>query len=170
VPAPEAPAKVDPAPVAAVEPASTAGPAKVVEAAVPTTFDDCMTQGRAAAAKGDHARAKEMFDAAIKLDNKNPAPHIELARLYIAIHDKSLAVAEANKAVKLAPTSSMAWNTKGRAELNRFGYDDAIEAFTKAVELNQDNVWAWNNLGYTELQLKKYEDAVEHLSEATSRP
>ena len=75
----------------------------------------------------------------------------------------------ANKAVKLAPLSSQAWNTKGRAELNRFEYDDAIEAFSKAVELDADNVWAWNNLGYTELQLKKYDEAVEHLTEATRR-
>ena len=157
-------------PVTEATPVAPVEPVKVVEAAVPTTFVGLLTEGRAAADKGDHVRAKEMFDAAIKLDKKSADPHIELVRLYIAMNEKGLAVAEANKAIKLAPTSSLAWNTKGRAELNRFGYDDAIAAFTKAVELNKDNIWAWNNLGYTELQLKKYEDAVEHLGEATSRP
>ncbi|HEY0253996.1 MAG TPA: tetratricopeptide repeat protein, partial [Kofleriaceae bacterium] len=135
----------------------------------PTKFDDCMTQGKDLVGKGDVANAKLMFEAAIKLDKKRSEPHMELAKLYITQGDRGLAMAAANKAVKLAPLSSQAWNTKGRAELNRFAYDDAIEAFSKAVEINPDNVWAWNNLGYTELQLKKYDEAAAHLAEATSR-
>ncbi|HUJ60769.1 MAG TPA: tetratricopeptide repeat protein, partial [Kofleriaceae bacterium] len=136
---------------------------------LPTKFEDALAEGRALAEKGDHARAKEMFEAAINLDKRRAEPHMELARLYISTGDRGLAVAAANKAVKLAPNSSQAWNTKGRAELNRFAYDDAVVAFTKSVELNKDNVWAWNNLGYTQLQLKKYDDAVDALTEATTR-
>lgn len=136
---------------------------------LPTKFDDALAQGRELMSKGDHVGAKEMFDAAIKLDKRRAEPHMELARLYLTTGDKGLAVAAANRAVKLAPNSSQAWNTKGRAELNRFAYDSAVEAFTKSVELNRDNVWAWNNLGYTYLQLKKYDDAVTALTEATTR-
>jgi len=139
------------------------------ELVIPTKLDDCLVQGRALVAKGDLANAKLMFEAAAKLDKKRAEPHIELAKLYITKGERGLAMASANKAVKLAPLSSQAWNTKGRAELNRFAYDDAIEAFSKAVELNADNVWAWNNLGYTELQLKKYDEAVEHLTQATAK-
>lgn len=94
---------------------------------------------------------------------------IELARQYIASNERGKAISAANKAIKLAPFSSQAWNTKGRAELNAKNYDNAIEAFTKAVELNKDNTFAWNNLGYTELLLKHYEDAAEHLIEATTK-
>jgi Flp pilus assembly protein TadD len=155
-----APVAEAPAPVAATP---------VVVDAMPSTFDDALTQGRALASKGEHDRAKELFQAAAKLDPKKPEPYIELSRLYISTNDRALAVIAANKAVKVAPLSSQAWNTKGRAELNRFDYDKAIEAFSKACELDNDNVWAWNNLGYTELQLKKYDDAVEHLTEATTR-
>lgn len=143
--------------------------AATAELVIPTKLDDCLAQGRALVAKGDLANAKLMFEAATKLDKKRAEPHIELAKLYITKGERGLAMASANKAVKLAPLSSQAWNTKGRAELNRFAYDDAIEAFSKAVELNADNVWAWNNLGYTELQLKKYDEAVEHLTQATSK-
>jgi len=139
------------------------------ELVIPTKLDDCLAQGRALVAKGDLANAKLMFEAATKLDKKRAEPHIELAKLYITKGERGLAMASANKAVKLAPLSSQAWNTKGRAELNRFAYDDAIEAFSKAVEINPDNTWAWNNLGYTELQLKKYDEAVEHLAQATSK-
>jgi tetratricopeptide (TPR) repeat protein len=141
----------------------------VVVDAMPSTFDDALTQGRALASKGEHDRAKELFEAAIKLEPKRSEPYIELSRLYISTNDRAQAVIAANRAIKLAPLSSQAWNTKGRAELNRFEYDNAIAAFSKAVELDRDNVWAWNNLGYTELQLKKYDEAVEHLTEATTR-
>lgn len=165
---PPPPASVDipdaPAPVSEVK----HEPPAVVDV-MPTTYDDTMMQGRALAAKGEHDRARELFEAAAKLEPKKAEPFIELSRLYISTNDKGLAVIAANKAVKLAPDSSQAWNTKGRAELNRFNYDKAIEAFTKATELNADNVYAWNNLGYTELLLKKYDDAVAALTEATNR-
>jgi len=160
------------APDATVSVAVTPAPEAVTPAVVdvmPSTFDDALTQGKALASKGEHDRAKELLQAAAKLDPKRSEPYIELSRLYISTNDRALAVIAANKAVKLAPLSSQAWNTKGRAELNRFDYDKAIEAFSKACELDRDNVWAWNNLGYTELQLKKYDEAVEHLTEATSR-
>lgn len=163
---PKLPVIAQPQPVAAIHEQP-----KTVESALamPTKFDDAIEQGRALASKGENANAKLMFEAAIKLDNKRAEPHVELAKLYISSGERGLAMAAANKAVKLAPLSSQAWNTKGRAELNRFAYDDAIEAFTKATELNENNVWAWNNLGYTELQLKKYEEAAAHLGEATTR-
>ena len=162
------PKVVPDAPAAAPAPVSVAVTPVVVDK-MPSTFDDALTQGKALAAKGEHDRAKELFEAAAKLEPKKAEPYIELSRLYISTNDRALAVIAANKAVKLAPLSSQAWNTKGRAELNRFDYDKAIEAFSKAVELDRDNVWAWNNLGYTELQLKKYDEAVEHLTEATTR-
>ena len=136
---------------------------------VPTKYDEALAQGRELLAKGSYGDAKVMLEAAIKLDKKKAEPHIEMARLYIATVEKGKAIASAKQAIKLAPLSSQAWNTKGRAELNAHNYDNAIEAFSKACELNQDNVFAWNNLGYTELLLKKYEDAAEHLGEATSR-
>jgi len=167
IPPPPAPVVVPDAKPAPVETPKPAEPVAVD--VMPTTFDDTMKQGRELAAKGEHDRAKELFEAAAKLDGKKADPYIELSRMYISTNDKALAVIAANKAVKLAPLSSQAWNTKGRAELNRFDYDKAVVAFNKAVELDRDNVWAWNNLGYTELQLKKYDDAAQDLTEATTR-
>ncbi|HSR97610.1 MAG TPA: tetratricopeptide repeat protein [Kofleriaceae bacterium] len=155
-PMPVAPAKVEPA---KPEPAPPAAP---------TTYSENLAQGKAAATSGDHARARELFEAAAKLDKKAAEPHIELSRLFITIGERHLAITAANKAVKLAG-SSQAYNTLGRAELARFSYDDAMAAFHKAVELNPDNVWAWNNLGLAHLQLKNYQEAADALVEATSR-
>jgi len=136
---------------------------------IPTKYDDALAMGRELLAKGSYGDAKEVLTAAIKLDKKKAEPHIEMARMYIALDERSKSIASAKQAIKLAPLSSQAWNTKGRAELNAHNYDNAIEAFSKSVELNQDNAFAWNNLGYTELLLKKYEEAAEHLTEATTR-
>ena len=157
------------APVVAEAPVVTPVVAPVEKPAAPTQFDDALTQGRALVSKGDRDGAIAMFEAAIKLDKKRAEPHVELARIYIDEGQRGLAIAAAKKGTKLAPLSTQAWNTQGRAELAAFNYDNAIEAFSRACELDQNNIWAWNNLGYTELQLKKYDEAVEHLTEATSR-
>ncbi|MBA3457019.1 MAG: tetratricopeptide repeat protein [Deltaproteobacteria bacterium] len=138
--------------------------------AIPTNYGDALELGKQLAAKGDQSRAKEMFEAAIKLDKKQSEPHIELARLFITSGERAKAIKSANKAVKLAPESSQAYNTLGRAELARFNYENAIAAFEQATVLNPDNVWAWNNLGYVHLERKDYRKAAAALVEATSRP
>lgn len=136
---------------------------------IPTKFSEAMALGKALSAKGESSRAKEVLEAAAKIEKKSAEPHIELARLYIAMGEKGLAIKSANKAVKLAPESSQAFNTLGRAELARFNYDNAVVAFRQATELNADNTWAWNNLGFTHLQLKHYQDAIEALETATAK-
>ncbi|MBL9013608.1 MAG: tetratricopeptide repeat protein, partial [Myxococcales bacterium] len=110
---------------------------------IPAKFGDALALGKALSAKGEHSRAREVLQAAAKMDKKSAEPHIELARVYIATGERALAIRSANKAVKLAPKSSQAFNTLGRAELARYNYDNAIEAFRQATELNPDNTWAW---------------------------
>lgn len=141
----------------------------VVETWIPEKFSECMSVGKEVAAKNEHARARMLFEAAAKLDRTSAAPHIELARSYIATSEKALAIRHASKAVKLAPESSQAYNTLGRAELLRHRYDEATIAFRQATELDPGNVWAWNNLGLVYLTQKDYVEAVNALLEATGR-
>lgn len=139
-----------------------------VEHWIPTTFAECMKLGKEVAAKKQHARARELFEAAAKLDRKSAVPHVEIARSYIDTSERALAIRHAKKAVKLAPESSQAYNTLGRAELLRHDYDGAELAFRQATELDPANVWAWNNLGLVYLTQKNYQEAVNALVEATS--
>lgn len=136
--------------------------------AIPASFAEAMELGKKLAEKGD-VQAKDMFEAAAKLNKKSAEPHIELARFYIGKTERAHAIKAANKAVKLAPESSQAYNTLGRAELLRHNYDAAILAFRQSTELNPDNVWAWNNLGFVQLTLKKYDEAIDSLLTATSK-
>jgi tetratricopeptide (TPR) repeat protein len=147
----------------------TVGEAPAVETPVPTTFKEAMELGKVLAVKGETSRAREVLEAAAKLDKKSAEPHIELARLFVSSGERGLAIKHATKAVKLAPESSQAYNTLGRAELARFNYDNAIIAFRQATELNPENVFAWNNLGYTYLQLEKYQDAADALVVAVEK-
>ncbi len=155
--------------VVAPAPAPIAPPVDVAKP-LPTKYGEALADGKAAAAKGDTAHARELLEAAAKLDRKQADPHIELARMFIATHDKALALTAAKKAVKLAPDSSRAWNTLGRAELARWSYQGASAAFEKAAKLDPDNAWAWNNLGFTELEFKSYGPARDALVIATSKP
>lgn len=143
-------------------------PAKVEQMAIPASFAEAMELGKKLADKGD-VQAKEMFEAAAKMQKKSAEPHIELARFFITKNERANAISAAKKAVKLAPESSQAYNTLGRAELLRHDYDAAILAFRQATELNADNVWAWNNLGFVQLTLKKYDEAIDSLLTATSK-
>lgn len=136
--------------------------------AIPASYAEAMELGKKLAAQGD-AQAKDMFEAAAKINKKSSEPHVELARFYIGKNERANAIRAANKAVKLAPESSQAYNTLGRAELLRHNYDAAILAFRQATELNPENVWAWNNLGFVQLTLKKYDEAVDSLLTATSK-
>ncbi len=169
-PAPAPVAIVEPAPVApAVVPAPVVA-AKPVARELPATYAEALAQGKALAQQGDGVGARELFLAAAKLDRKAAAPHIELARLAISSGERSAAMTAATKAVKLAPDSSQAWNTLGRAQLARFSYDDAVIAFGKATELDATNAWAWNNLGFAQLEQQHYAEAADALAHATSLP
>jgi Flp pilus assembly protein TadD len=159
-----------PAPVPVVEPKPVAKVEIVSVEALPAKYVDCMTEGKLAAGKGDHAKARELFEEAAKLDKKQVDPHIELARSFIATSERGLAIKSATKATKLAPESGKAWNTLGRAELLRHNYDGAILAFRQSTELEPSNPWAWNNLGLVYMTVKDYVEATTALAEATSKP
>ena len=141
---------------------------KLEPIAIPASYAEAMELGKKLSEKGD-AQAKDMFEAAAKMQKKSAEPHIELARFFITKNERANAIKSANKAVKLAPESSQAYNTLGRAELLRHNYDAAILAFRQSTELNPDNVWAWNNLGFVQLTLKKYDEAIDSLLTATSK-
>jgi len=173
-PAPQVTTNPVPAPVvipaATVEDVQPLAPVAVeAPKPIPTKYSEAMEDGKAAVAKGDTAYALELFGAAAKLDRKQADPQIELARVYLDTKDKGHAIAAATKATKLAPKSSRAWNTLGRAELARWSYQGASDAFKKAAELDPDNAWAWNNLGFTELSFHSYQAAADALVVATSK-
>jgi Flp pilus assembly protein TadD len=114
------------------------------------------------------APAIEVRSVSVPPDGERPETHLELARSFLTSGDRKQALAAARKAVKLAGSSSAAWNTLGRAQLAYHNYDDAITAFERAVELNPENAFAWNNLGFTLNTLELWDEAARALEAATA--
>jgi tetratricopeptide (TPR) repeat protein len=163
------PVEAPPAPVAQLPPipveAAPAKPPEVVPAAtpLPTSYKAAMK----AAKKASPADKLTLYEHAATLEPDEAAPHIELARVYIAQQQPRAARKHAELALDREPTSG-AWNTLGRIELLDGDREAALEAFGKATEANPDNAWAWNNLGLVHLQLGQHVEAVAALERATS--
>jgi len=167
-PAPaSAPIPAAPAPIAPVASGSDAGPVEAAAPVVPETFAERVKLGKALAKEGKLDDAIAMFNRALELED-SVVPHVELARILILENDVRQAEKQADFALKAAPSSSAAWNTKGRVAMLDQDLDGARDAFVKAVDLNDDNAWAWNNKGLVEMQLNLWSDAVTSLEKATS--
>ncbi len=65
-----------------------------------------------------------------------------------------------DKAIKLNPSSAVAWNNKGNALKLQNKHDEAIMAFDKSVELNPKYTDAWNNKGMALYDQHKYDKSI----------
>jgi Flp pilus assembly protein TadD len=141
----------------------------VSDSANSPAFKEAMAQGRRflQQSEPDYQHAAEQFLKAAKLQVTDAEPLIFAARAAIGQKKTDTALDASDAAVERAPTSSRAWNTKGRAELQRAFYDHAIAAFTTSAKLDRNNIWARNNHGYAEIQRGHYKDALVPLKQAT---
>jgi tetratricopeptide (TPR) repeat protein len=92
------------------------------------------------------ARAKTLFDlkqfalalndaqAALKIDNRNVAAHIEAAKVLDELDQTKDALAEITKATELNPKDSAAWFHRGTLEARRADFAAAIDSFTRSLE------------------------------------
>jgi tetratricopeptide (TPR) repeat protein len=171
-PSPSAPAPAPaptppptPAPVAAVTP--DAGVAAPEETAIPATFAERVKLAKKLVKDGHIDDGIAMYNRALELE-ESAAVHVELARILIQGNDIRQAERQADFALKAAPGSSAAWNTKGRVLFLSRDLDGAHDAFAKSVELNDDNLWAWNNKGLVEMDMDAWTDAIASLERATA--
>lgn len=65
-----------------------------------------------------------------------------------------------DKAIRLNPSSAVAWNNKGNALKLQNKHDEAIMAFDKSVELNPKFTDAWKNKGMALYDQHKYDEAI----------
>ncbi len=75
------------------------------------------------------------------------------------------AILDLTQAIQLDPSSALAYNSRGYAELRTLKYQDALKDFTTAIQLNPDYANAHLNLGAT-LQLLGEKGSREHLQKA----
>jgi tetratricopeptide (TPR) repeat protein len=96
------------------------------------------------------------------------AETLRQARRLLAQGEPEEALVKARRAVKLSPSSFLAWNTLGRAELENDHGKEAQQAFGRALELKSDSSYAHNNLGLAYLYEENWEQALAELEKATA--
>jgi len=66
-----------------------------------------------------------------------------------------------DKAIKLNPDSSKAWNYKGNVLLEMKREEDALVCYDRAIDINPEYARAYYNKGSALNDLKRYEEAIE---------
>jgi predicted Zn-dependent protease len=115
---------------------------------------------------GQHTRALEAFDAALRLDPSHRKSLLNSARVLLETSRPEDALERVERALAIEPMSADALRLKGRAHYELGHYPEAIEAYERALALDDRDVWAMNNLGYLYIQQGRSDAALLPLARA----
>jgi tetratricopeptide (TPR) repeat protein len=99
--------------------------------------------------------AHDHFTAALRLDPDDAAAHDGVARIWRDWGFPELGLADARRAVQLAPTSPVAANTLGTLLESAGQISEARTWYARAASLDPDAVYALNNLCYTAIMTRQ---------------
>ena len=115
---------------------------------------------------GQHARALEAFDAALRLDPSHRKSLLNSARVLLETARPQDALERVDRALAIEPLSAEGLRLKGRALYELGRYDEAIDAYQRTLALDDRDVWAMNNLGYLYIQQGRSDAALLPLARA----
>jgi tetratricopeptide (TPR) repeat protein len=115
---------------------------------------------------GQHARALEAFDAALRLDPSHRKSLLNSARVLLETARPQDALERVDRALAIEPLSAEGLRLKGRALYELGRYDEAIDAYQRGLALDDRDVWAMNNLGYLYIQQGRSDEALRPLARA----
>ena len=115
---------------------------------------------------GDHTRALEAFDAALRLDPTHRKSLLNSARVLIETGRPQDALDRVERALAIEPLSSEGLRLAGRAHYELGQVDQAIDAYQRALAIDDRDVWAMNNLGYIYIQQGRTDSALPPLARA----
>jgi len=123
-------------------------------------------RGLSAWKTGDHSRALEAFDAALRLDPTHRKSLLNSARVLLETSRPKDALNRAQQALAIEPLSGEGLRLEARAyqELGRI--PEAVDAYQRAIALDDRDVWAMNNLGYLYIQQGRSDAALPPLARA----
>ena len=143
--------------------------ASMFEAYTEHTPDDAWGQymlGLSSWKNGNHARALEAFDAALRLDPNHRKSLLNSARVLLETGKPQAALDRVQRALTLEPMSSEGLRLEGRAEYALGRTDQAVDAYQRALAIDDKDVWAMNNLGYIYIQEGRVDSALPPLARA----
>jgi predicted Zn-dependent protease len=115
---------------------------------------------------GDHTRALEAFDAALRLDPTHRKSLLNSARVLIETGRPQDALDRVERALAIEPLSSEGLRLAGRAHYELGQVDQAIDAYQRALAIDDRDVWAMNNLGFIYIQQGRTDSALPPLARA----
>jgi tetratricopeptide (TPR) repeat protein len=115
---------------------------------------------------GDHTRALEAFDAALRIDPSHRKSLLNSARVLLETSRPKDALNRVEQALAIEPLSSDGLRLLGRAHYELGEFDQAIDAYQRALALDDKDVWAMNNLGYLYIQQGRSDAALPPLARA----
>lgn len=123
--------------------------------------------------KGDHKKAVEAYEQAIKIDPNNAETYHELGNVYAIFSGMYEKAIEAYKqAIRIKPDYAEAYRDFGYVYKQLNKHKEAIEAYKQAIRLRPDNVVdveAYESLGDIYSELGMYEEAIEAYKQITNR-
>jgi tetratricopeptide (TPR) repeat protein len=119
--------------------------------------------------QNNNLKAMEDYQHAIKVDEKQPGAHYNLAQCMRRVNLLEPAVKEYRRAVELDPWMVGAYNNLGITlrELKR--NDEAAEAFKMAIAKEPGYRRAYNNLGASYAEAGRVDEAIATFKETTQR-
>ena len=115
---------------------------------------------------GQHARALDAFDAALRLDPSHRKSLLNSARVLLETGRPQDALERVERALAIEPLSAEGLRLKGRALYELGCYEEAIDAYQRTLALDDRDVWAMNNLGYLYIQQGRSDAALLPLARA----
>jgi tetratricopeptide (TPR) repeat protein len=108
-------------------------------------------------------RAAYDEEQAIADDPAWPVPHARLAQIFLALNEPESAIAEAERAVALAPGSALYWNNLGQLALSLGRTTLAEHAYREALKRHPGDWQAADGLAALALRQQRWSDAVRWL-------
>lgn len=124
--------------------------------------------GICAASIGDYGAAQSAFQKSINLDSRSPAPHVNLGKLMLGMHNEHAALNQFKAALAIDPKaltqksqSYEGFNLLGLCLMDEHRYDAARRAFMHCLWINPHYPPAHVNLGLALMALERNSEALQ---------
>jgi predicted Zn-dependent protease len=115
---------------------------------------------------GNHTRALEAFDAALRLDPRHRKSLLNSARVLLETSRSQDALDRIEQALAIEPLSGEGLRLLGRAQHELGRIPEAIDAYQRAIAIDDHDVWAMNNLGHLYIEQGRTDAALLPLARA----
>jgi tetratricopeptide (TPR) repeat protein len=123
--------------------------------------------GRAYSLKGEHEKAIQNFDIALKSDIKQEADcYLYRGIEYYVQQDYDNSIKDFNKALEIRPKSVLGLFYRGMAHFNKKDYDRAIADYGQAIRFDPKLALAYNNRGIAYRNKGDYDRAIADYDQA----